>query len=72
MAQLVKKSASNVGDLGSIPEVGRAPGEGKGYPLRYSGLENSTDYSPGGRKESDMTQQLSLSNVKTLRSLGVS
>ena len=39
------------------------PGEGKGYPLQYSGLENSMDcmYSPWGRKESDMTEQLSLS-----------
>ena len=36
-----KESACNVGDLGSIPGVGRSPGEGKGYPLQYSGLENS-------------------------------
>ena len=39
-----KESACNVGDLGSIPELGRSPGEGKGYPLQYSGLENSMDY----------------------------
>ena len=32
-----------------------SPGEGKGYPLQYSGLEDSMDYSPWGRKESDMT-----------------
>ena len=38
-----KKSTHNVGDLGSIPGLGRFPGEGKGYPLRYSGLENSID-----------------------------
>ena len=38
-----KESACNVGDLGSIPGLGRAPGEGKGYPLQYSGLENSMD-----------------------------
>ena len=38
-----KESASNMGDLGSIPELGRSPGEGKGYPLHYSGLENSMD-----------------------------
>ena len=38
-----KESACNVGDLGSIPELGRSPGEGKGYPLQYSGLENSMD-----------------------------
>ena len=39
-----KESACNVGDLGSIPGLGRSPGEGKGYPLQYSGLENSMDY----------------------------
>ena len=38
-----KESASNAGDLGSIPGSGRSPGEGKGYPLQYSGLENSMD-----------------------------
>jgi len=32
-----------VGDLGSIPGFGRSPGEGKDYPLQYSGLENSMD-----------------------------
>ena len=36
-----KESACNVGDLGSIPGLGRSPGEGKGYPLQYSGLENT-------------------------------
>ena len=39
----VKVSASNAGDPGSIPVLGRSPGEGKGYPLPYSGLENSID-----------------------------
>ena len=38
-----KESACNVGDLGLIPGLGRSPGERKGYPLWYSGLENSTD-----------------------------
>ena len=38
-----KEPACNVGDLGSIPGLGRSPGEGKGYPLQYSGLENSMD-----------------------------
>ena len=38
-----KESACNAGDLGSIPRLGRSPGEMKGYPLQYSGLENSTD-----------------------------
>ena len=36
-----KESACSAGDLGSVPRLGRSPGEGKGYPLRYSGLENS-------------------------------
>ena len=39
-----KESACNAGDLGSIPGLGRSPGEGKGYPLHDSGLENSMDY----------------------------
>ena len=38
-----KESACNMGELGSIPGLGRFPGEGKGYPLQYSGLENSMD-----------------------------
>ena len=40
-----KESACNVGDLGSSPGLGRSPGQGKGYPLQYSGLENSMDCS---------------------------
>ena len=38
-----KESAYNAGDLGSIPGVGRSPGEGNGYPLQYSYLENPMD-----------------------------
>ena len=38
-----KESACNVGDLGSVPELRRSPGEGKGYPLQYSALEKSMD-----------------------------
>ena len=38
-----KESTYNVGNLGSIPGFGRSPGEGNGYPLQYSGLENSVD-----------------------------
>ena len=38
-----KESACNEGDLGSIPGLGRSPGEGKGYPLQHSGLENFMD-----------------------------
>ena len=39
-----KESACNVGDLDSVPEMGRSPGEGKRYPLQYSGLENPMDW----------------------------
>ena len=38
-----KESACNVRDLGSIPGLGRSPGEGNSYLLQYSGLENSMD-----------------------------
>ena len=46
-----KEFACNVRHLGSIPRLGRSPGEGKGYPLQYSGLENCL-----GHKESDKTE----------------
>ena len=38
-----KETACKAGDLGLIPGLGRSPGEGNGYPLQYSGLENSMD-----------------------------
>jgi len=38
-----KESTCSVGDMGSIPGLGRSPREGNGYPLQYSGLENSVD-----------------------------
>ena len=47
-----KESACNPGDLSSIPGLERSPGEGNGYPLQYSALENL------GRKESDTTERL--------------
>ena len=53
-----KESTCNSGDLGSIPGLGRSPGEGKGFPLQYYGLETSMD-SPWGLKESDKTEPLS-------------
>ena len=56
-----KESPCNVGDLGLIPGLGRSPGEGKGYPLQYSGLENSMDCLDHGVTELDTTEQLSLS-----------
>ena len=60
-----KESACSVGELGSIPGLGRSPGGGHGNPLQYSCLENPhgqrslAGYSPWGHKESDMTEQLS-------------
>ena len=56
-----KESSSNVGDLGLIPRLRRSPGEGKGYPIQYSILENSMDCIVHGVAEWDMTEQLSLS-----------
>ena len=60
-----KEFACNAGDLDLIPGLRTSPGEGNGYPLQYSCLENSVDrgtwwatYSPWGRKELDMTEQL--------------
>ena len=65
-----KESACNVGDPDSIPGLGRFPGEGKGYPFQYSGLEDSHGlYGPWGHKESDTTEQLSLSLHFTLERL---
>ena len=56
-----KESACNAEDLSLIPGLGRSPGEGKGYPLQYSGLENSMDYTVPGVAELDRTKKLSLS-----------
>ena len=57
-----KESACNVGDLGSVPWLGRFPGGGHGNPLEYSCLENSirqgslVGYRSWGCKESDTTE----------------
>ena len=67
----VKASACNVGDLGSIPGLGRSPGEENGNPLQYSCLENPMDRGAqqatvhGVAKESDTTQQLNPSTTTT-------
>ena len=50
-----KESTCNAGDPGSISGFGRSSGEGKGYPLQYSGLEDSMD-SPWGHKDVDTTE----------------
>ena len=59
LAQLVKNLPYNTGDLGLSPGLGRSPGEGKGYPLQYSGLENSMVH--GGHRELDTAEPLVLS-----------
>ena len=62
-----KESACNAGDLGSIPGLGLSLGEGRGYPLQYTGLKNSMDcIVHGGRKESDTTEKPSLTFIKLM------
>ena len=57
-----QRTTCNARDLCLIPRLGRSPGEAKGYPLQYSGLENSNDcIVHGGHKESDKTERVSLS-----------
>ena len=56
-----KETTCSVGDLGLIPGLGRSPGKGKGYPIQYSGLENSMNCTIHGVAESDMTEGVSLS-----------
>ena len=51
-----KESTCNAGDLGSIPGLGRSLGEEKGYPLQYSGLENSMDCIVKAVTELDTTE----------------
>ena len=64
-----KESACNVGDLGSIPGLGRFPGGGHGNPLQYSCLENPhgqrslVGYSPWHHKELDRNERLSTAHV---------
>ena len=59
-----KETACNAGDPGLILGLGRSPGEGNGYPLQHSGLDNSMDRGAwqaavhGVTEKSDMTQQL--------------
>ena len=62
-------SAYNAGDPGSVPGLGRSPGEENGNPFQYSWLEKShgwrnlVGYSPWGRKESDTTERLHTSHA---------
>ena len=65
-----KESPCSAGDPGSIPGLGRSPGEGNDNPLQYSCLEDSmiqrnlASYRPWGHKESDTTEQLTLSSPR--------
>ena len=63
-----KDSTCNAVDPSLIPESGRSPGEGNGYPLQYSGLVNSRDCILHGVAESDMTERLSLHFTSLLSS----
>ena len=63
-----KESTCNAEDIGLIPGFGRSPGEGNGYPLQYSGLENSMDRGAGqatvhGIRKSDVTERFALSSL---------
>ena len=51
-----KESACNAGDLGSIPGLGRSPGEGNGNPLQYSCLDTPMVRGSMGSQESDTTE----------------
>ena len=73
VAQMVKNLPDNAGDLGSIPGLGRSPGDENGYPLQYSYLRNpmdrgawhSTAYGVT-KTQSDTTEQLTLNEGKRL------
>ena len=65
MVKNLPANAGHAGDAGSIPGLGRSPGEGNGNPLQYSclgkfhGQRNLAGYSPWGCRESDTTERLS-------------
>ena len=61
-----KESTCNVGDLDSIPGLHRSPREGKGYPHRYSGLENSMDYLQGVKESCTWLSNFHFHNLLTL------
>ena len=68
---VVKNPSANAGDAGSIPGLGRSPGEGSGNPLQYSCLGNPMDRGPwrgtirGVEKELDTTERLNNNNNTT-------
>ena len=63
---MVKNPPASAGNMGSIPGLGRSPGEGNGNPLQYYGLENIS-YNPWGHKESDKTYRLNNKNEDKLK-----
>ena len=71
MAQKLKESACNAGDLGLFPGSGRSPGEANGNPLQCSwpgeshGWRSLEGYSPQGRKESDTTERLHFTSLQS-------
>ena len=62
-----KESTCDAGDLGSIPGLGRSSGEGKGYLLQYSGLENSMDCVVHGSESWTQLSDFHFHNVSSLR-----
>ena len=66
-----KESACNSGDLGSIPGLGKSPGEGKDYPLQYYGLENFMNCMVHGvaKSQSDFHFHLDSANKLTLNTI---
>ena len=65
-----KESTCNAGDLGSVSGLGRSPGEGKGYLLQYSGLENSMGYIVHGVAKSQ-TRLSNFNFIPWMRKLGL-
>ena len=62
MVKNLPANAEDIRDMGSVPGLGRSPGESNGNPLQYSCLENPIDrslvgYGPQGHKESDTTEE---------------
>ena len=68
-----KEPTCRAGDLGSIPGLRRSSGEGKGYPLQYSGLENSMDCKVHGvtKSRTQLSDSLSLHTIETQHSLSL-
>ena len=66
-----KESACKAGDLGLIPRLGRAPGEGKGYPLQYSGLENSMNRNHGVTKNQTRLSNFHFQGLNILGSYAI-